>query len=132
MSNRVFLGDLPESFREADIKDIFCHFDGHISKILLKSSYGFVYFNNPDAASNAVKELENYEWEGKKIRIEMADFPDLQGGNVSRYDLRVKASNVPPGSSWQDIKDWARNAGPVKYVSVKYNFAVIEFKVLLF
>ena len=56
---------------------------------------------------------------------------------ICRYDLRVKVLDLSPRTSWQDLKDWARNAGQVMFTNVFRTsdggaYGIVEYQVLRF
>ena len=75
------------------------------------------------------------EIDGRAIRVEMATSKKTSNETPPNYDLRVRIQDLSPRTTWQDLKDWARNAGTVKYANVftrgSKTLGVIEFTVSL-
>lgn len=127
---RIFIKNLAQNVKEQDINEIFGKF-GEVTKIDLKAGFGFLYYANADDAAEAIKSMDNHDVDGKIITVEMAR--DDKKKPVKRLDLRLSVSGVGSGVSWQDLKDWAREAGDVTFTNVfmrdGQNFGVVEFQV---
>ncbi len=72
---------------------------------------------------------------GAPLKVEIA-----QGGRVAtssrgpptRTEHRIRVANLPPGTSWQDLKDFVRVAGEPGYATVidegsRGSFGIVEF-----
>ncbi len=127
---RIFVKNLATRTTEQDINEIFGKF-GEVNKIDLKLGFGFIWFSHADDAAEAIKSMNDREVDGKVIIVELAR--DDKKKPVKRLDLRLSVSGVASGTSWQDLKDWAREAGDVTFTNVfirdGQNFGVVEFQV---
>ncbi|KAI5822460.1 hypothetical protein K523DRAFT_408524 [Schizophyllum commune Tattone D] len=79
--NKVYIGGLPESTRTEDLKNCFGKL-GAIVNIELKIGYGFVEFDNPEAAIESVNKYHEGYFMGNKIRVEIS-----KGGSKSRHAM---------------------------------------------
>ncbi|CDW52879.1 RRM 1 domain containing protein [Trichuris trichiura] len=73
-STRVYIGRLPYKARERDVEDFFRGF-GRIREVLLKSGFGFVEFDDPRDADDAVYSLNGRELCGERVIVEMTKRP---------------------------------------------------------
>ncbi|KAG8182172.1 hypothetical protein JTE90_017123 [Oedothorax gibbosus] len=148
MSTRVYIGRLPYDCRERDIERFFKGF-GRIQEILMKNGFAFVEFNDPRDADDAVYELNGKEILGMRVVLELARGPQHRGsGSSSRFGVRRRGSwlekygpptrteyrviveNLSSRVSWQDLKDFMRQAGDVTYADAhkqNKNEGVVEF-----
>merc|ERR1712179_180883 len=152
MGTRVYIGRLSYHAREKDIQRFFRGF-GRIRDIMLKNGYGFVEFDDYKDADDAVYELNGKDLCGERVIIEHAKGPrddqfydrgyggrygggDRGGRNNSKYgppvrtDYRLIVENLSSRVSWQDLKDYMRQAGEVTYADAHKkhrNEGVVEF-----
>ncbi|KAH3851925.1 serine/arginine-rich splicing factor 4-like [Dreissena polymorpha] len=152
MGTRVYLGHIPYFVRERDVEKFF-HGFGKLRDIMLKNGYGFVEFDDYRDADDAVYELNGKELCGERISVEHArgtprgsdrynsgsDYdrfppPRRSGrdkyGPPTRTDNRLIVENLSSRVSWQDLKDYMRQAGEVTYADAhrdKKNEGVVEF-----
>ena len=66
---RVFLGGLSNRASEGDVERFFKGF-GRIRNITLKNGYGFVEFEDPRDADDAVYEMNNQSLCGSRVTVE--------------------------------------------------------------
>ncbi|UYV64389.1 B52 [Cordylochernes scorpioides] len=141
---RVFIGHLSYDAQERDLARFFRGY-GRISEILIKTGYGFVKFDDPRDAGDAVYELNGRTILGVPVNVEFARGPGARRYHdrppppyyyrrtyspPGRYyppplpppppppirtDYRVIVENISGGVSWQDLKDYMRQAGEVTY-----------------
>ncbi|XP_012694020.1 serine and arginine rich splicing factor 6b [Clupea harengus] len=154
---RVYVGRLSYHVREKDIQRFFSGY-GKLLEIDLKNGYGFVQFEDTRDADDAVYELNGKELCGERVIIEHARGPRRDrdgysggyggGGRSSDYssrsrsgrdkygppvrtDYRLIVENLSSRCSWQDLKDFMRQAGEVTYADAhkeRTNEGVIEFR----
>lgn len=132
MPTRVFVGKLPDSTTEDSFLELFSKY-GEVVKTDLKDGYGFIFFENEDEALDAIKNLDGAEFEGNHLVVENARGPkEFKQKPIKRYDLRISVSGLDPRTSWQDLKDWARQAGDVTFTNVYardgHSTGVIEYQ----
>ncbi|KAK6297777.1 hypothetical protein J4Q44_G00323600 [Coregonus suidteri] len=155
---RIFVGRLNPSAREKDVERFFKGY-GRIRDIDLKRGFGFVEFDDPRDAEDAVYELDGKELCNERVTIEHARvrlrggrgrggdrgggggrFPDRYGRGSQdsrsrnpppmRTENRLIVENLSSRVSWQDLKDFMRQAGEVTFADAhrpKLNEGVVEF-----
>ncbi|TFK57654.1 hypothetical protein OE88DRAFT_1709832 [Heliocybe sulcata] len=96
--NKVYIGGLPEHTRREDLQSCFGKI-GNIVNIELKIGYGFVEFDNKEAAEESVAKYNEGYFMGNKIRVEVSH----GGGRTQKY-----ASD--PGACFKcgQLGHWAR------------------------
>uniref|UniRef100_A0A3Q0STK6 Serine and arginine rich splicing factor 6 n=1 Tax=Amphilophus citrinellus TaxID=61819 RepID=A0A3Q0STK6_AMPCI len=154
---RVYIGKLSYHVREKDIQRFFSGY-GKLLEIDLKNGYGFVEFEDMRDADDAVYELNGKELCGERVVIEHARGPRRDGygygGQFGRFPVcggysswnrnsrdkygppvrtehRLIVENLSSRCSWQDLKDFMRQAGEVTYADAhkgRANEGVIEFR----
>uniref|UniRef100_A0ACB8G5A8 Serine arginine-rich splicing factor n=1 Tax=Sphaerodactylus townsendi TaxID=933632 RepID=A0ACB8G5A8_9SAUR len=128
---RVFIGRLNPAAREKDVERFFKGY-GRIRDIDLKRGFGFVEFEDPRDAEDAVYELDGKELCSERVTIEHARARSRGGRGRGRYSDRF-SSRRPRNDrrvSWQDLKDFMRQAGEVTFADAhrpKLNEGVVEF-----
>ncbi|XP_035597092.1 serine/arginine-rich splicing factor 6-like [Oncorhynchus keta] len=154
---RVYVGKLSYHAREKDLQRFFNGY-GKLMEIDLKNGYGFVEFEDNRDADDAVYELNGKELCGERVTVEHARGPRRDrdgysgggGGRSSsgyssssrsrtgrdkygppvRTEYRLIVENLSSRCSWQDLKDFMRQAGEVTYADAhkeRTNEGVIEF-----
>ncbi|XP_013767361.1 serine and arginine rich splicing factor 5b isoform X1 [Pundamilia nyererei] len=153
---RIFIGRLSPSAREKDVERFFKGY-GRIRDIDLKRGFGFVEFDDPRDAEDAVYELDGKELCNERVTIEHARvrlrggrgrgggggggrFSDRYGRGSQnsrsrnpppmRTENRLIVENLSSRVSWQDLKDFMRQAGEVTFADAhrpKLNEGVVEF-----
>ncbi|KAK1337736.1 hypothetical protein QTO34_002369 [Cnephaeus nilssonii] len=152
---RVYIGRLSYHVREKDIQRFFSGY-GRLLEIDLKNGYGFVEFEDSRDADDAVYELNGKDLCGERVIVEHARGPRRDrdgysygsrsgGGGYSsrrtsgrdkygppvRTEFRLIVENLSSRCSWQDLKDFMRQAGEVTYADAhkeRTNEGVIEFR----
>ncbi|XP_023939426.2 serine-arginine protein 55 isoform X1 [Bicyclus anynana] len=154
VGSRVYVGGLPFGVRERDLEKFFKGF-GRIRDILIKNGYGFVEFEDYRDADDAVYELNGKELLGERVVVEPArgidrsadryrrdrhyerdrgrsryDDYNYRYGPPTRTEYRLVVENLSSRISWQDLKDYMRQAGEVTYADAHKqhrNEGVVEF-----
>ncbi|RDB28673.1 Glycine-rich RNA-binding protein RZ1B [Hypsizygus marmoreus] len=78
--NKVYVGGLPEHTTQEDLQSCFGKI-GNIVNIELKVGYGFVEFDNREAAEESVAKYHEGYFMGNKIRVELS----RGGGRTAKY-----------------------------------------------
>eukprot|EP00092_Neocalanus_flemingeri_P017069 GFUD01018460.1.p1 GENE.GFUD01018460.1~~GFUD01018460.1.p1 ORF type:complete len:270 (-),score=88.59 GFUD01018460.1:268-1038(-) len=130
-TNCVFLGNLPMDCREVDIERFFNGY-GKLRQVVLKRGFGFVFFDEQRDADDAVKELAGRKLRGERITLEFAkgDGSDEGQRSISFSQYRIKVENLSSTTSWQDLKDYMKQAGAVLYCKAhheKKGEGMVEF-----
>ncbi|KAM3961226.1 serine and arginine rich splicing factor B52 isoform 1-T2 [Aphomia sociella] len=154
VGSRVYVGGLPFGVRDRDLEKFFKGF-GRIRDILIKNGYGFVEFEDYRDADDAVYELNGKELLGERVVVEPArgidrsadryrrdryyerdrgrsryDDYNYRYGPPTRTEYRLIVENLSSRISWQDLKDYMRQAGEVTYADAHKqhrNEGVVEF-----
>ncbi|XP_054270175.1 serine-arginine protein 55 isoform X7 [Macrosteles quadrilineatus] len=147
VGSRVYVGGLPYGVRERDLERFFKGY-GRTRDILLKNGYGFVEFDDHRDADDAVYELNGKELLGERVIVEYARGTARRGdrtfggssrrrsswygkyGPPTRTEYRLIVENLSSRVSWQDLKDYMRQAGEVTYADAhkdRRNEGVVEF-----
>merc|ERR1712012_1383167 len=106
---------------------------GRIRNISVKEGFGFAEFDDRRDAEDVVKDLDGKDLDGRRIRVEFTrgsgggggrrDFGDRDRGfggrrpPGARTGYRVVVENLSSSTSWQDLKDFMRQAGEVNYTN---------------
>uniref|UniRef100_A0A915BBJ1 RRM domain-containing protein n=1 Tax=Parascaris univalens TaxID=6257 RepID=A0A915BBJ1_PARUN len=129
MSARVYIGRLSYRASERDIEHFFRGY-GRIRDIVLKNGFGFVEFDDPRDADDAVYELNGKDLCGERIILEFSRRGPRGRGMYDRYPPprresrygppqqtrhRLIVENLSSRCSWQDLKDIMRTAGEVTF-----------------
>uniref|UniRef100_A0A2A4JUR4 RRM domain-containing protein n=1 Tax=Heliothis virescens TaxID=7102 RepID=A0A2A4JUR4_HELVI len=149
VGSRVYVGGLPFGVRDRDLEKFFKGF-GRIRDILIKNGYGFVEFEDYRDADDAVYELNGKELLGERL-WEVVCTVGVRGwgravltvdrgcaagdysyryGPPTRTEYRLVVENLSSRISWQDLKDYMRQAGEVTYADAHKqhrNEGVVEF-----
>ncbi|KAF9435392.1 hypothetical protein BGZ76_006379, partial [Entomortierella beljakovae] len=140
MTTRVYLGHLARDASDRDVEGLFKGY-GRIREVTLKNGFGFVEFNEPKDAEDAVYDYHGKEFMGERLVVELArgdrrrderrdDRDDRRFGPPERTEFRLIVGNLSHGVSWQDIKDLMRKAGQVTFADLckdRDDEGVVEF-----
>ncbi|CAL9052179.1 unnamed protein product [Musa banksii] len=138
LSRTIYVGNLPIDIRESEVEDLFYKY-GHVVEIQLKNpprppGYCFVEFESSRDAEDAVRGRDGYNFDGHRLRVELAHGGRGQSVSVGRggrhgsggskfgvshrSEFRVIVKGLPSSASWQDLKDHMRKAGDVCFAQV--------------
>lgn len=98
---RVYVGRLSYRARERDVEHFFRGF-GKIREVTLKNGFGFVEFDDPRDAEDAIYELNNRDLMGERVIVEFAKgtrYDDRRGGGGSSSSGRRSGGGGGGGSS---------------------------------
>lgn len=95
----IFVAGLSYQITEADLRELFEEYGEVSSAKIIKDKetrrskgYGFVEMNNDDEAKQAINELNEAEYDGRKLSVSEAR-PRPEGGNENRPYRRENQSN---------------------------------------
>ncbi|KAK0628974.1 hypothetical protein B0T17DRAFT_505579 [Bombardia bombarda] len=122
-STRLYLGNLPRSATKADVEAHFAtHGTGEITEIKLMNGFGFVEYKDPMDARDVVP--DGTDFMGERLTVQFARGtrhreagPGFNAHERSaaprprRTPHRMQISGLPNETSWQDLKDFARQSG---------------------
>lgn len=144
VGSRVYVGGLPYGTTERDLERFFRGY-GRMRDVLIKNGYGFVEFDDYRDADDAVYELNGKKLLGERVTVERArgtprgrdqwssrsDHRSHERyGPPTRTNHRLIVENLSSRISWQDLKDYMRQAGEVTYADAHKqhrNEGVVEF-----
>ncbi|KAK9470367.1 uncharacterized protein V1510DRAFT_279918 [Dipodascopsis tothii] len=135
---RLYIRPIDRDVQRADIEDLFKGY-GKLLEIKLMQGFGFIEFENPRDAKDAVDEFNGKDFMGSRLLLEFArvqrrrdDFRerdprdrrdrdsfsrgrdsrdrDPRDRRPRRSGYRLAVTGLPPDCSWQDLKDFARLA----------------------
>jgi hypothetical protein len=106
---RIYIGKLSQETRERDIDDAFKKF-GRIAKLDLKNGFCFLEYEDARDAEDSLS-MNGQELGGSKILVEQARGTRDNRSRIPKTDYRVVVEGLNQGTSWQDLKDFAREAG---------------------
>lgn len=103
-TGKIFIRPIGFNVNYEDMED---HFGplGKIINIQLMRGYAFVTYENDEDAQAAVEKLNDVDFMGERLVVEAAQPPKED----TRGKYRVKVSNIPEGTAWQDFKDFVRD-----------------------
>ena len=136
------MSNFPYEARWQELKDLFRAEVGNVVEVEVfndengkSRGCGLVEFTSSEAAKEALKKMDRFDWKGRKLTIKKAsdrerdEFGRLVGvknrggggggGGRSGPECRVYVSNLPYEMKWQDVKDLFRdNVGESSYVEL--------------
>ena len=79
MSTKIYVGNLPYSISEEKLKELFSEY-GEVSEVVIikdkysgrSKGFGFVTFNEEEAAKKAISELNEKDIEGRALKVNEA------------------------------------------------------------
>ncbi|KAK3333846.1 hypothetical protein B0T19DRAFT_355925 [Cercophora scortea] len=125
-STRLYLGNLPRNATKADVESHFAsHGTGEITEIKLMNGFGFIEYKDSMDARDVVPDGSDFMGErltvqfarGTRHREGAAGAPGAFNHERSaaprprRTPHRMQISGLPNDTSWQDLKDFARQSG---------------------
>ncbi|KAL1989422.1 hypothetical protein VTN96DRAFT_184 [Rasamsonia emersonii] len=120
-STRLYLGNLPRNVTKQDIEEHFSsHGSGKITEIKLMNGFGFIEYEDAMDARDVVPAFHGSDFKGERLTVQFARGPrhkdTFHGSDRSvprprRTIYRMQVSGLPSETSWQDLKDFARQSG---------------------
>ncbi|BGP27257.1 splicing factor, arginine/serine-rich 4 [Rhodotorula toruloides] len=153
---RLYVGRVPQAATRADFDDVFGRM-GKLVDVRIMAGFAFIEYADLRDAEEAVNELNNKDFLGDRIMVEFAKPPrsimdDRFGGPPPRgggygggyggppsrgFDrppppragsgFRITIQGLREGTSWQDVKDFARQAGTVSFADVDRRDPTVGF-----
>ncbi|KAL4958234.1 hypothetical protein BDW69DRAFT_154511 [Aspergillus filifer] len=121
-STRLYLGNLPRNVTKQDIEEHFStHGTGKITEIKLMNGFGFIEYEDAMDARDIVPAFHGSDFKGERLTVQFARGPRRK----ENFSAPAERPNVPrprrtifrmlisglPETSWQDLKDFARQSG---------------------
>lgn len=136
MARRLYLGKLPTDVRSEDVSKFF-ETAGRITDCRVMSNFGFIEFENSKDAEDAVRTFDGKNFMGNSLVVQFAkeggrprrehfeDRREYRYGARSRRPVavRVIVSGLSRDVSWQDLKDFGRDAGIVSFADIDRDVA---------
>ena len=76
---KIYIGNLPYSTDDASLKELFSSFGTIVSATVISDratgrskGFGFVEFDGEEATSKAIEAMDNYEVDGRNIKVSKA------------------------------------------------------------
>ncbi|RMZ90966.1 hypothetical protein DV736_g1790, partial [Chaetothyriales sp. CBS 134916] len=129
---RLYLGNLPRNITKQDIEEHFStHGAGTIKEIKLMSGFGFIEYEDAMDAKDVVPGMgdgqrsHGSEFKGERLTVQFARGPRRKDDfgpserNIPRPRrtiYRMNISSLSGDTSWQDLKDFARQSGQLDVV----------------
>ncbi|KAJ7217129.1 hypothetical protein GGX14DRAFT_602148 [Mycena pura] len=141
MSRRLYLGRLGPDVRSEDVSKLFEGYGG-IVDCRVMTGFGFVEFENSKDAEDAVTNFNGKSFMGSNIVVEFAKESrprrepaynsDRSFSSRSRRPpgIRLVVSGLSRDTSWQDLKDFGREAGSVSFADIDRDYrdqGVLEY-----
>ncbi|GAB7323932.1 hypothetical protein MBLNU13_g07352t1 [Cladosporium sp. NU13] len=120
-AQRLYLGNLPRNATKADVENHFnTHGTGEITEIKLMNGFGFIEYKDAMDARDVVP--DGSEFMGERLVVQFArgstrprDGPgygqERMAPRPRRTVHRMTITGLPFETSWQDLKDFARQSG---------------------
>ncbi|KAF2644931.1 hypothetical protein P280DRAFT_476908 [Massarina eburnea CBS 473.64] len=119
-STRLYLGNLPRNATKADVEAHFqTHGTGEITEIKLMNGFGFIEYKDAMDARDVVPAFHGSDFMGERLIVQFArgsrrneNFTphERTAPRPRRTAFRMRITNLPVETSWQDLKDFARQA----------------------
>ncbi|OAF62219.1 hypothetical protein VC83_01055 [Pseudogymnoascus destructans] len=119
-STRLYLGNLPRDATKADVEAHFAtHGTGTIKEIKLMNGFGFIEYEDAMDARDVVPAFHGSELKGDRLTVQFArgsrqrdNFAatDRTAPRPRRTPHRMQISGLSGETSWQDLKDFARQS----------------------
>jgi len=142
----VYIGNISSQTRSRDLQGILDKY-GPIKRFDLKAGFAFVDYEDSRDAEDCISKMDGYEMDGRKLTVEKARDPaekrrggprgnegtGIRGGAVrGPRENCIVVEGMGSRTAWTDLKDWAREAGPVEYTDVWYDgrkkLGVVKFQ----
>ncbi|KAF8867238.1 hypothetical protein BDZ45DRAFT_7798 [Acephala macrosclerotiorum] len=119
-STRLYLGNLPRNATKADVEAHFnTHGTGEITEIKLMNGFGFIEYKDAMDARDVVPAFHGSDFMGERLTVQFARgtrnrdaFANTErtAPRPRRTPHRMQISGLPGETSWQDLKDFARQS----------------------
>lgn len=126
---RIFLRNLPSNYSEGDIRALLSQFTS-LQTINVKNTYAYVYLSDRNEVETFLDRFQGKDIDGKNLQIQIVN--DQREFVPPNFALRIRVFDIPAETTWKDLKDWSRNAGPVQYSNILKKGSIfhglLEFK----
>jgi len=101
MSKKIFVGNLNFKVKEENLEEMFSKFGEIEDNVVItdretgrSKGFGFITFTEEDSANDAVKEMNEKEFEGRKITVNIAKERE-ESRDRPRFQRREEAPEDP-------------------------------------
>lgn len=102
---QLFVRPINAQAKHEEVQEFFAE-SGPLRELRLMPGYAFVEYENAEVADKAFKDLVEKQFQGEPLQVEWAKHkPDY----AKKGENRVKVSQLPMHTSWQDFKDFLRD-----------------------
>ncbi|VDB82706.1 unnamed protein product [Peniophora sp. CBMAI 1063] len=127
-SRRLYIGKLPPDARSDEVQDLFKPY-GKIVDCKVMTGFGFIEFDSSRDAEDAVTNVNGKSFLGGPIVVEFAKesrprprdpYPEDRSSARARRPpgIRILVTGISRDTSWQDLKDFGREAGSVSFADI--------------
>ncbi|KAI1327386.1 hypothetical protein F5Y16DRAFT_371813 [Xylariaceae sp. FL0255] len=119
-ATRLYLGNLPKGATKQDVEAHFAtHGTGEITEIKLMNGFGFIEYKDAMDARDVVPAFHGSDFMGERLTVQFARGSrqrEAFGGHERsaprprRTPFRMQITGLPNDTSWQDLKDFARQS----------------------
>lgn len=106
MSAEIFVRPLGYETEPDAVREHFASV-GPIANVKKIKTFAYITFESPDAAAAAVETLNGSTFEGQELQVEIARERVEREDTRGKY--RLKVTQLPEGTAWQDFKDYVRD-----------------------
>ncbi|TKA58172.1 hypothetical protein B0A49_05385 [Cryomyces minteri] len=121
-ATRLYLGNLPRNATKGDVEAHFNqHGTGEIMEIKLMNGFGFIEYKDALDARDVVPAFHGSDFMGERLVVQFArgsnrrpdgaHFQERTAPRPRRTQFRMTITGLPAETSWQDLKDFARQSG---------------------
>ncbi|KAI1846022.1 hypothetical protein JX265_000946 [Neoarthrinium moseri] len=118
-ATRLYLGNLPKGITKADVEAHFAtHGTGEITEIKLMNGFGFIEYKDAMDARDVVPDGSDFM--GERLTVQFARGSRHREGFANNHERppprprrtphRMQITGLPNDTSWQDLKDFARQS----------------------
>ncbi|KAL5115731.1 hypothetical protein ACEQ8H_006339 [Pleosporales sp. CAS-2024a] len=121
-ATRLYLGNLPRNATKAEVEAHFqTHGTGEITEVKLMNGFGFIEYKDAMDARDVVPAFHGSDFMGERLIVQFARGSRARNENFTPHErvpprprrtpYRMRIANLPVETSWQDLKDFARQSG---------------------
>ncbi|KAL5595219.1 hypothetical protein FOVSG1_008908 [Fusarium oxysporum f. sp. vasinfectum] len=120
-ATRLYLGNLPRNATKSDVEAHFAtHGTGEITEVKLMNGFGFIEYKDPMDARDVVPAFHGSDFMGERLTVQFARGSRHREGGFGNHERtaprprrtphRMQITGLPNDTSWQDLKDFARQS----------------------
>ncbi|KAL3962662.1 hypothetical protein ACCO45_004185 [Purpureocillium lilacinum] len=120
-ATRLYLGNLPRNATKADVEAHFAtHGTGEITEVKLMNGFGFIEYKDPMDARDVVPAFHGSDFMGERLTVQFARGSRNRESGFGTHErapprprrtpFRMQITGLPNETSWQDLKDFARQS----------------------